>query len=275
LILSDIFAYVLALFVGLTLGLVGAGGSILTLPILVKVAGIEPSHAITYSMFIVGITAMVGAINYYRKGQMHVLTAMIFFLPSFLTVFVMRRFLMRLIPDDIWEFDTFILTKNILIFFIFGIVMFFAALSMITKKINQDIENQDIKNIKFNYLSISVQGVIIGIVTGMVGAGGGFLIIPSLIRFAKLPLRLTIGTSLLIITLNSFTGFIIDARKKSFPIDWQFLLTFSSIAIIGIIIGLYISNFIKADLLKKIFGYFVMIMALYIIGQEIFGAFFL
>jgi uncharacterized membrane protein YfcA len=267
---EEVIAYGLALFVGIILGLVGAGGSILTLPILVKVAGIEPKFATTYSLFIVGITAMIGALNYYRQGLLHLKTAAVFTVPSLFTVFVMRRFIMPEVPDELIELDSIILTKNFLIFLIFGIVMLVASLSMI-RGASKNVENQDIKNMTFNYKAIFYQGFMVGILTGLVGAGGGFLIVPSLVRFAKLPIRLTIGTSLLIITVNSLSGFAIDVANVDFTIDWTFLLIFSGIAAGGIFLGMYISQFIKAPLLKKMFGYFVLVMAIYILWRELFG----
>jgi uncharacterized protein len=266
----EIIAYILALFVGITLGLVGAGGSILTLPILVKVAGIEPKQATTYSLFIVGFTAMIGAYNYYRKGSLHLFTAFVFLVPSAIVVFFIRRFFIPALPETLYEFDTFELTTNKAIYILLSIVMIFAAINML-KKTSENLENQDIKNINFNYKLIFFQGIIIGTLTGLVGAGAGFLIVPSLVKFAKLPIRLTIGTSLLIITFNSFLGFGIDLVKIKFDIDWSFLLIFSGIAGTGIFIGMYISNFINAKQLKVVFGIFVLIMAFYNIIKEIFG----
>ena len=266
----DFVAYILALFVGVTLGLVGAGGSILTLPILVKVVGIEPKHATTYSLFIVGFTALIGAINYYRKDSLHLKTAAIFCVPSLMIVLVMRRILMPMLPIDLYEFDNFILKTNTVIILIFASIMILAATSMIRGK-QKDTDNQDITNIDFNYRAIFFQGIIIGFLTGLVGAGGGFLIVPSLGRFAKLPIRLTIGTSLVIITVNSLLGFVTDLVAIDFPIEWDFLLIFSAIAGCGIFIGMYIGNFIKATQLKKIFGWFVLAMAIYLLSKEIFG----
>jgi uncharacterized protein len=268
--MAEFTAYFLALFVGVTLGLVGAGGSILTLPILVKIVGIEPKHATTYSLFIVGFTALIGAFNYYKKDSLHLKTAAIFSIPSLIIVLLMRRILMPMLPVDFYEFDNFILKTNSIIILIFTGIMIFAALSMIRGK-QDTIENQDITNIYFNYRAIFLQGILIGFLTGLVGAGGGFLIVPSLGRFAKLPIRLTIGTSLVIITVNSLIGFVTDLVAIDFTIDWSFLLIFSGIASIGIFIGMYISNFIKATLLKKIFGWFVLIMAIYLLSKEIFG----
>ncbi len=271
---EEVVAYGLALFVGIILGLVGAGGSILTLPILVKVAGIEPKFATTYSLFIVGITAMIGAFTYYRKGMLHLKTATVFIVPSLFAVFMMRRFIMPEVPDELIELDSIILTKNFMIFIIFGIVMLNASFSMI-RGAKQGVDNQDIKNLDFNYKAIFYQGLVVGVLTGLVGAGGGFLIVPSLVRYAKLPIRLTIGTSLLIITINSLSGFAVDAVNVDFTIDWAFLFIFSAIAAVGIFIGMYVSQFIKAPLLKKMFGYFVLLMAIYILWREIFGVFIL
>ncbi len=271
---AEVIAYFLALFVGITLGLVGAGGSILTLPILVKVAGIEPKFATTYSNFIVGFTAMIGAYTYYRKDLLHFKSAFVFLIPCLFSAFLMKKYAMPLIPDEIVELDTIILTKDFMILVIFGIVMLLASVSMIRGK-QQNLDNQDIKNIDFNLKAIFYQGLLVGVLTALVGAGGGFLIVPSLVRFAKLPIRLTIGTSLFIITVNSLMTFGISISSSNMTIDWEFLLLFAGISAIGLFIGMYISQYIKADHLKKSFGYFVLIMAIYSLARELLGVFIL
>jgi uncharacterized protein len=273
-LIEEIIAYILSLIVGITLGLVGAGGSILTVPILVFIVGIEPQFATTYALFVVGFTSLLGSINNIIKKELHIPSALVFFLPSLLTMLTVKNWVMPEIPDDLFELEDVIITKDLLLMLLFAIVMVAAALSMIRGNKYATI-NQDIKNIDFNYKSIFLQGIIVGALTALLGVGGGFLIVPALVTFAKLPIRMTIGTSLLIITVNSLSGFIFDALENHNAFDWQFLLIFTGIASVGIFIGIYLSRFIEPNLLKKGFGYFILLIAIYILFRQIFGAIFM
>jgi uncharacterized protein len=266
----EYIAYGLALFVGITLGLVGAGGSILTFPILVYVAGIEPKQATSYSLFLVGATALFSTISYFKKGLLHLKTALYFFAPSFIAVFTMRKLILPHIPDNICTVQDYILTKDTLILVVFSTVMLLASFSMIRRK--KACLEQTTGTIDFNYQAIAKQGLIVGTLTGLVGAGGGFLIVPALTMFARLPIRLTIGTSLLIVAINSLSGFCIDiASTGILDIDWNFLSCFLGMALIGSLIGTYLSNFIKAEYLRTIFGYFILVIALYMLYRQFLG----
>lgn len=272
--IEEIIAYILSLIVGITLGLVGAGGSILTVPILVFIVGIEPKFATTYALFVVGVTSLVGSINNIVKKELHLPSALVFFFPSLLTMLFVKNWIMPEIPDEILEFEEVIITKDLLLMTLFALVMITASLSMIRGK-KYAVQNQDIKNIDFKYKSIFFQGIIVGALTALLGVGGGFLIVPALVTFAKLPIRLTIGTSLLIITVNSLSGFVFDALENPNAFDWQFLIIFTGIASVGIFIGIYLSRFIEPNLLKKGFGYFILVIAIYILFRQIFGAIFM
>ncbi len=272
--IEEIIAYILSLFVGITLGLVGAGGSILTVPILVFIVGIEPQYATIYSSFVVGVTSLVGTVRNFLKGQLHLLSAVVFFIPSLLMMLLVKQYLMPEIPDEILEFEEFILTKDVALMVLFAIIMMLASINMIRGN-SFSVENQDIKEINFNYISISIQGGIVGILTALLGVGGGFLIVPALVTFAKLPIRLTIGTSLLIITFNSLSSFLFDFLENEYPLDWQFLIIFTSLSIVGFFIGMYLNKFIKASQLKRGFGYFVLCMAIYTLARQIFGVLFM
>lgn len=257
----------LALLIGVSLGLIGGGGSILTVPVLVYAAGISPVMATAYSLFIVGGTSLIGAGNYFTKKLVHIPTAIIFSIPSFIAVYSVRRYLIPIIPDIIFTYDDFVVTKSILIMVVFAIIMFFAAISMIRSK-ESIAEFKEVENIKFNYALISIEGLLVGALTGFVGAGGGFLIIPALVMFAKLPMRLAIGTSLLIISIKSLIGFIGDVQNIT-GIDWPLLSIFTLVASGGIFIGAFLSKKIKVSSLKKVFGWFVLIMAIYILIKEL------
>lgn len=257
----------MALLVGISLGLIGGGGSILTVPILVYLLGINPVLSTAYSLFVVGSAALVGAVNNFRKGLVSLKTAAVFAIPSFIAVYLTRLYLIPAIPDTIWRTDNFVISKDITIMIFFALIMFIAAISMIrsSRKLAKKEENE---LIAFNYPMIILDGAIVGILTGIVGAGGGFLIIPALVLLAKLPMKLAVGTSLSIITVKSLFGFIGDLQSGQL-IDWYFLLSFTAFAVIGIFIGGYLSNFIPGKKLKVGFGWFVLVMAIYILIKEL------
>ncbi|WP_339757124.1 sulfite exporter TauE/SafE family protein [uncultured Winogradskyella sp.] len=264
--LIEILGYVGALFVGLVLGLIGGGGSILTVPILVYLIGLNPIIATAYSLFVVGVTSIFGAFQNYKKGFVDIKTAIIFAIPAFIVVYLTRRFIVPIIPDVVFTVGDFEVTNNIFIMVFFAIVMLLASYSMIKgRKTVDHIEEQEIK---YNYPLIAIEGTVIGVFAGIVGAGGGFLIIPTLVLLAKLPMRKAIGTSLFVIAVNSLFGFMGDLSNIN--IDWFFLLVFTGISIIGIILGMYLSKFISGHKLKKGFGYFTLIMGIYIIYKELY-----
>ena len=256
----EILGYVGALFIGLVLGLTGGGGSILTVPILVYLMNINPVTATAYSLFIVGTTSTFGAIQNYRKNLVDIKNGFIFAIPSFVAVYLTRKYIVPRIPEIIVE-SPILITKNTFLMLFFAIIMIFGALSVLKKK-SQDNTNEEKRNLIF----IGIQTFSIGIIIGFVGAGGGFLIIPSLILFAKLPMKKAVGTSLFIIAMNSLVGFIGDVQNLE--IDWQFLLTFSAISVAGIFLGMYLTKYTNESQLKKIFAYFVLVMAAIILLKE-------
>lgn len=256
----EILGYVGALFIGLVLGLTGGGGSILTVPILVYLMSVSPVTATAYSLFIVGTTSTFGAIQNYRKNLVDIKNGFIFAIPSFIAVYLTRKFIVPRIPEIIIE-SPILITKNTFLMLFFAVIMIFGALSVLKKK-SQDNNNEE----KRNLILIGIQTFTIGIIIGLVGAGGGFLIIPSLILFAKLPMRKAVGTSLFIIAMNSLVGFIGDVQNL--VIDWLFLLTFSAISVVGIFLGMYLTKHTNESQLKKIFAYFVLVMAAIILLKE-------
>ena len=256
----EILGYVGALFIGLVLGLTGGGGSILTVPILVYLMGINPVTGTAYSLFIVGTTSTFGAIQNYRKNLVDINNGFIFAIPSFIAVYLTRKYIVPEIPKVIIE-SPILITKNTFLMLFFAVIMIFGALSVLKKK-SQDTNNEE----KRNLILIGIQTFTIGIIIGLVGAGGGFLIIPSLILFAKLPMRKAVGTSLFIIAMNSLVGFMGDVQNLE--IDWLFLLTFSAISVVGIFVGMYLTKYTNESQLKKIFAYFVLLMAAIILLKE-------
>lgn len=332
----ELVAFLAAIVIGFTLGLIGGGGSILTVPVLVYMLGIDPVLATGYSLFVVGVTALIGSVNYMRKGLLSYKAAIVFAIPSFIAVFlsrkylvpsipenlfsigtmdittdfffmlvlilivmgtssiiikrtvkadkrfakvfwlmipaaimvyVMRQFVIPALPDNLIVIGSFNLTKNIGIMIFFAIIMVFSAISMIRSK-DKSLGEKAHSQISFNYPLIVVEGALVGTITGIVGAGGGFLIVPALVILANLPMKLAVGTSLLIIATKSLIGFLGDVSNQS--IDWSLLLIFTALSVVGIFIGGYVANFIEGKKLKAGFGYFVLAMGIFILVQEIF-----
>lgn len=281
----EILGYIAALVIGLSLGLIGGGGSILTVPVLVYLLGFSPVISTAYSLFIVGLTSLVGSYRFYKKGLVSLKTAVVFGLPAIAAVYITRRYVVPAIPEEIFEVSGFMVTKGVLLMLLFAGLMVFASISMIQKKkpaeiidenadtaIDVALENPDAPHPKptFNYGGILAEGMVVGTLTGLVGAGGGFLIIPALVLFSKLDMKMAVGTSLLIIAAKSLLGFIGDVYN--YDIDWTFLAIFSSISIAGIFLGSFLSTKIHADKLKTSFGWFVLVMGIYIILKEVFFA---
>ncbi|MDT0651201.1 sulfite exporter TauE/SafE family protein [Autumnicola edwardsiae] len=261
----DLLGYVGALVIGIVLGLIGGGGSILTVPVLVYLLSINPVTATAYSLFIVGASSLVGAINNMKKKLVDFRTATVFAIPAFIAVYSTRKFLVPAIPKHLFSLWGFEVTKNIGIMLFFALIMVVASISMI--KENGKGELQEVK-VKYNYPLIIIEGIVVGMLTGIVGAGGGFLIIPALVLLAKLPMKKAVATSLLIIAAKSLIGFIGDVQNLE--IDWMFLLVFTGLSIAGIFFGGYLNKFIDGGKLKKGFGWFVLVMGIYIIWEELF-----
>jgi hypothetical protein len=262
----EIAGYIASLLIGISLGLIGGGGSILTVPVLVYLFGVNPVLATAYSLFIVGTTSLVGAMPKYREGLVNLKTALIFGLPSIVAVYATRKYIVPRIPDEVFRLGSFTVTKPILMMLLFAILMVFASFSMIrgNGKKEEVVEGPQI----FNYPLIILEGLVVGILTGLVGAGGGFLIIPALVILSKLPMKQAVGTSLLIIAAKSLFGFLGDVSH--YTMDWKLLFLVTGLAIVGIFIGNALNKKVSGDKLKKAFGWFVLVMGIYIIVKELF-----
>jgi len=261
----EIIGYAAAIVMGLSLGLIGGGGSILTVPILVYLFGVNPVVSTAYSLFVVGLTSAVGSFSHFKKGNVHLKTAIIFGIPSIIAVYLVRKFVVPAIPDEIFTVGSFVMTKSVGVLVLFAILMLLASFSMIRKpKQQKEVEGEP----KYNFSLIFIEGLLVGGVTGLVGAGGGFLIIPALVLLAGLPMKQAVGTSLLIIALKSLIGFTGDLGS-GLEIDYTFMLIFSAFAMVGIIVGSYLTKYIPNEKLKPAFGWFVMVMGVYILGKEL------
>ncbi len=258
-----IIGYLLAIIMGFTLGLLGGGGSILTVPILVYVVGIEPVLGTAYSLFVVGASAMVGAWRKHAEGLVAWKTGIVFAIPSLIAVFLTRYYLVPAIPEEIFSLGAFQITKRIAIMVFFGFIMVLAAGTMIKGR------KKDSKATKksLNVSLIMLEGLVVGVVTGIVGAGGGFLIVPALVLLVGLPIKMAVGTSLVIIAVKSLIGFLGDVGSGQ-AIDWAFLGVFTAFSIGGMFLGIYATRFIAPQKLKKVFGWFILVMGIFIILKE-------
>ena len=263
----QVLGYFASLLIGISLGMIGGGGSILTVPVLVYLFGISPVLSTSYSLFVVGSTSLAGAFNNYRKGFVNIKIALLFGMSSITTVFLTRKFLVPNIPATIGVVGKVYITQSLIIMVSFAVLMMAASFSMIRDR-NDETKIKPVKNISASLYKLLLYGIAIGFATGFLGAGGGFLLIPTLVLLVKLPMKEAIGTSLLIIALNSLIGFTGDIGH--FKIDWLFLFKITSIAVGGIFIGGYANKKLPGNKLKKGFGWFVLVMGIYILTKEIF-----
>lgn len=260
----EFIGYFASALIGVSLGLIGSGGSILTVPVLVYLFHVEPTLATAYSLFIVGATALVGGIQNSIRHMVDLRTAVVFSIPSFIAVFATRRFLVPHIPSQLFSIGSLVITKDIAIMVFFALIMIASAIGMIRSQQDSKVTES---GITYNYPLIILEGFVVGILTGLVGAGGGFLIIPALVLLAHLPMKKAVGTSLLIIAAKSLIGFVGDLGLGQ-PIDFGFMATVSAVAIAGIFVGSYLSKFIQGTSLKTAFGWFVLAMGVYIVLKE-------
>lgn len=259
----DIIGYIGAICIGIILGLTGGGGSIITVPLLIYVLNINPVIASAYSLFIVGTTSTFGTFINYKKKLVDFKVGLMYAIPSFTAVFITRKFIVPNIPEVIFHTSSFTLTKSLFIILFFAVIMFAAALSMIKVKKSPAEKPRE----KSSFLLLIPINFAVGCATGLVGAGGGFLITPALVHFTKISMRNAVATSLFIISINSLIGFMGDVQN--IDINWIFLLKFTLLSILGINIGIYFNKFLKEGQLKRIFGYFVLTLSIIIFAKEI------
>ncbi|WP_315598990.1 sulfite exporter TauE/SafE family protein [Porphyromonas endodontalis] len=262
-----IAGYLASILIGLSLGLIGGGGSILTVPVLVYLFGIDPILGTAYSLFIVGVTSVIGSISYSRHSLVDVRTAIIFGLPSIVAVFLTRAYLVPAIPQEVLRLGDLIIDRGMMLMLLFAILMLVASIGMIRPTTKSPKSPQSaLTHRKYPYILILIEGLVVGSLTGLVGAGGGFLIIPALVILGRLPMKQAIGTSLVIISAKSLLGFLGESGLRG--LDWGFLLSVTAFAILGIFLGMKLSHRIDGARLKPTFGWFVFVMGIYIILKE-------
>jgi uncharacterized membrane protein YfcA len=264
----EILGYLASILIGVSLGMVGSGGSILTVPVLVYLMGIDPLLATTSSLFIVGTTSFVGALRAYAKKHVDFRAVTEFGLPSIFSIFLTRHYLLPALPEKLFSIGNLDTSKNIFLMLLFAVLMLIAAITMIRSRQAEIITGESEEKRNQKIVPLVLLGLLIGVVTGLLGAGGGFLIIPALVIFLKLPMKTAIGTSLLLVAINSLFGFLFSL--KQFEYNWTILLSFTVLAIAGIFIGSRLADKISGASLKKGFGWFVLVMGVYIIVKELF-----
>ncbi len=263
----EILGYIIALFIGVSLGLTGSGGSILMLPVLVYLFGVEILQATTYSLFVVGITSITGLAKYIKEKSIHSASIIAFGIPSLLLITITRRYITPEIPENIYLSDSIIISRHILLMTLFSLLMIIASLKFIRKKENDKIEENTCTRAQNCFLKLSIAGIVVGFLTGLLGIGGGFLIIPALVTFVHLDMKKAIGTSLFLITINSIIGFLSEKHFQN--MDWRLLVSITLISIIGMIIGSSLVKKVNTKQLKLIFGWFILSMGVFIIFKEI------
>ena len=263
--LLEIFGYLSALLIGFTLGLIGGGGSILAVPVLAYLFLINEKAATAYSLFIVGASALFGAVKQYVKGYVDLKTAIVFGIPAMVGVTLVRHYVVPNLPNILFVVQDFEFTRRMGMFGLFALLMIPAAFSMLKKQSKKQNRKNDA--VAYNYPLVLIEGLLVGGVTGLIGAGGGFLIIPALVILANIEMKVAVGTSLMIIAFKSLLGFFLG-DAMTMEIDWEFLALFTSITFIGVFIGSYTSNFVDGKKLKKGFGYFILAMSVFIFYME-------
>lgn len=264
----ELVGYAIAILIGVSLGLIGGGGSILTVPVLVYLFGVDAVLATGYSLFIVGVTSLVGGARAFAQGLVDFRAVSLFGIPSILTIFIARHFVLPAIPERLFAIGNWEVHRSAFLMLLFALLMLVSAYFMLKGGRENRQSRKDPEELvpQYRLLSLLIPGLIVGFATGLLGAGGGFLIVPALVLLLRLPMKTAIGTSLLIIAINSLFGFLFSIGR--YPFNWNMLLLFSGLAVIGVFIGNLFSQKIKPAVLRRIFGWFVLIMACYILYSE-------
>ncbi len=263
----EIAGYIIAVLIGLSLGLIGGGGSIITVPVLVYLLKVEPVLATMYSLFVVGACSLVGSVKAYKKGLVDIPVVFVFGSASMISVFIARHHLVPLLPNYFFSIGHVVVTKAVFLMLLFGLLLMLTSVSMIRSS-GRTLAVVPANDQPRKMRPLFLQGAVVGIVTGLLGAGGGFLIIPALVLFGKLPMKTAVGSSLTIMTFSSLFGFF--STMAQYTINWTLLLSFTAIAIAGIFIGTALSDKISGSSLKKGFGWFVFMIGVLVLLRELF-----
>jgi len=264
----EIIGYLGAIVVGVLVALVGAGGSILTVPILVYLLHVTPVAATGYSLLIIGITSLISTFGYMYRKMINYRIVVLFGIPSVIAVYLTRRFLVPMIPNEIYEQGNLLITKDSFLMLLLGVLIMLSAFSMISVKKNYqpNISPQKVSSFQYSRM-ILIEGVIIGTLTGFVGTGGGFMIIPALVILCQVPIKTAVGSALLIAAFKSGIGFLGEIGNNP-SIDYELIGVFTGLALIGIAIGSFLSQKVSGYRLRNAFGYFILVIAILILVRE-------
>lgn len=260
----EIAGYIGALLIGLVMGLTGSGGSILSVPILAYLFNYDEKTATAYSLFIVGVTAAVGCFRVIKEKMINTQLILYFGLPAIFGILMSRRLILPYLPDELFEIFGFHVSRRMFVFGLFGCLMLLAFYTMMHKT-QSEIDAKE-KEIHFHPLIVT-EGFFLGLFMGIVGAGGGFLMVPALMLIANLPIRKAVGTSMFIVCMNSLSGFFLG-DFFFMKIDWNFLGVFVGLSLVGILIGGRLVKYIDAEKLKIGFAYFILLMAIFVFIME-------
>jgi len=263
--ITQILGYFGALAIGVVLGLIGSGGSLMAIPIFTYFFHIGPVTTTAYSLFVVGTSATIGALGNLKKKLVNFRIVIFFGIPTFISVFLVRKFLIPIIPEELFSLFGYVVTQHFAILFLLAVLMLVSGYSMIH---NNKVYHNPFEQLYYNYPIMIIAGVLIGVLTGVIGIGGGFLIVPSLVICLRLPMKNAVVTSMFIIALKSLIGFLGDIL--SVEINWSFLFGFTLVSVLGILLGSYFSTFVKGEKLKKYFGWFLICIVLCIMVKELF-----
>lgn len=257
-----IVGYIAAVIMGAVLGLLGGGGSILTVPIFTYLLGVNASDSTTWSLFVVGVAAAIGVLRYMPRGHVDYRTALTFGIPSVTAVFLTQSEIRPRMPDVLFQVGGLEITRNVFLMLLFAVMMLAASYSMIRGRAGMQSGDHP------NRIKLGIVGALVGFFAGLVGAGGGFIIVPALVLIAGLGMKKAVGTSLLIISAQSLIGFT-GALSAGVPTDWGLLLPFTGFSVIGIIIGVALARYIPGAKLKPAFGWFTLGMGVYVVSRTL------
>lgn len=254
---------------GLLLGLIGSGGSMLTVPILVYLFGMKPHVAAGYSLLVVGSTAAVGVVNYWRQGLIKTRDTLVFVLPSTFMILLTRGYLVPALPDPILTVLGYSLSRGAFIMSLFALLMLLAG-SLMLKPVATSSKNRPSYDPYDHPIKLCLGSGMVGLLAGLVGAGGGFLIIPVLIILYGLTMKQAIGTSLAVIMVNSLLGFQGDWLIAGIDIDWSILGPFLGLAILGMFVGIRFNQRVDGVKLKRGFAIFMLLLGCSILLKEMY-----
>ncbi|HPQ07705.1 MAG TPA: sulfite exporter TauE/SafE family protein [Bacteroidia bacterium] len=264
----EVIGYILAVFIGIVLGLFGSGGAIISFPVLVYFMGISPELAGNYTLLIVGISALVGTIKQLKEKTLDIKVAISFSIPLLLSFFITKKIILPAIPSKILETNALTFTKDNLIMSLFVITLSVIIYKMLNKDSNEQSSHTTSIQSTFN-LKYLIQSFLVGFLSASIGAGGGFIIVPALMSIYKLPIKNATSTSLFVITINAFIGTLLNIHHFQSE-HITMIVVFTILSIIGIFIGIYLNKIANVLTLKKSYAYFLIIILFSTISTEIY-----